>query len=316
MTDLSASERKAVRPGISKETMPVTQSAQYRGFQDKPRSLWSDAWRRLRYSITARIGMVIVAVIVLTAILAPLVDPYNAKLDSDLENARQPPSWAHIMGTDRLGRDIFRRIIHGARLSLSVGLVAVFVAGTGGTILGLVSGYFGGAVDMTIMRVVDILMAFPGMLLAIAIVAVRGTGLFNTMIALSVTGVSGYARLVRSMVLSLRERDYVEAARMVGVRSPRIIFRHILPNSLAPIIVSATMGIGGTILSAAALGFLGLGAQPPAPEWGVMISEGVPFLRQSPHMVFFPGMAIMFTVLGFNLLGDGLRDALDPQMQQ
>ncbi|MFN2133452.1 MAG: nickel transporter permease, partial [Anaerolineae bacterium] len=260
--------------------------------------------------------MVIVAVIVLTAVLAPVVDPYNPKLDSNLENARQPPSWAHIMGTDRLGRDIFRRIIHGARLSLSVGLVAVLVAGTGGTVLGLVSGYFGGAIDMTIMRVVDILMAFPGMLLAIAIVAVRGTGLFNTMIALSVTGVSGYARLVRSMVLSLRERDYVEAARMVGVRNPRIIFRHIFPNSLAPIIVSATMGIGGTILSAAALGFLGLGAQPPAPEWGVMISEGVPFLRQSPHMVFFPGMAIMFTVLGFNLLGDGLRDALDPQMQE
>jgi len=270
----------------------------------------------MRYGVTARIGMVIVGIIVLVAIVTPIVDPYNPKLDSDLENARQPPSRRHIFGTDNLGRDIFRRILHGARLSLSVGLVAVAVSGTGGTILGLVSGYFGGAVDMVIMRLIDILMAFPGMLLAIAIVAARGTGLFNTIVALSVVGVTGYARLVRSMVLSLREREYVVAARMVGVRSPRIIFRHILPNSLAPLIVSATMGIGGRILTAAALGFLGLGAPPPAPEWGVMISDGRPFLRQMPHMVFFPGMAIMFTVVGFNLLGDGLRDALDPQMQE
>jgi peptide/nickel transport system permease protein len=220
------------------------------------------------------------------------------------------------MGTDNLGRDIFRRILHGARLSVSVGVVAVLISGIGGTFLGLVSGYFGGTTDMVIMRVMDILMAFPGMLLAIAIVAARGTGLFNTIIALSVVGVSGYARLVRSMVLSLREREYVDAARMVGVRDPRIIFRHILPNSLAPIIISATMGIGGRILTAAALSFLGLGAQPPTPEWGVMISDGRPFLRTMPHMVFFPGMAIMFTVLGFSLLGDGLRDALDPQMRE
>jgi peptide/nickel transport system permease protein len=294
----------------------VAQSSPNGGFQDKPRSLWRDAWRRLRYSVTARIGMAIVAIILLAAVVTPIVDPYNPKLDSDLPNARQPPSWQHIMGTDNLGRDIFRRILHGARLSLSVGLVAVTVSGTGGTVLGLISGYFGGAVDMVIMRFIDILMAFPGMLLAIAIVAVRGTGLFNTIVAISVVGVTGYARLVRSMVLSLREREYVLAAHMVGVRNPRIIFRHVLPNSLAPIIVSATMGIGGTILTAAALGFLGLGAQPPAPEWGVMISDGRPFLRQTPHMVFFPGMAIMFTVLGFNLLGDGLRDALDPQMQE
>jgi peptide/nickel transport system permease protein len=295
---------------------PETPSAFQGRMHDKPRSLWRDAWRRMRYSITARIGMVVVSIIVLAAVLAPVIDPYNPKLDADLESSRQPPSGEHIFGTDRLGRDIFRRIVHGAGLSLSVGVVAVLVAGTGGTILGLLSGYFGGMVDMVIMRFIDILMAFPSMLLAIAIVAVRGTGLFNTIIALSVVGVTGYARLVRSMVLSIRERDYIEAAHMVGVRSPRIIFRHILPNSLAPIIVSATMGIGGAILTAAALGFLGLGAQPPAPEWGVMISDGVPFLRQTPHMVFFPGMAIMVTVLGFNLLGDGLRDALDPQMQE
>ena len=281
----------------------------------KPRSLWADAWRRLRYSITARIGMVIGSIIILTALLAPVVDPYDPKLDSNLKNSRKPPSAEHIMGTDRIGRDIFRRIVHGASLSLSVGFVAVLTAGIAGTLLGLVSGYFGGWVDMVIMRIMDIMMAFPSMLLAIAIVAIRGNGLFNTIIAISIVGIPGYARLVRSMVLTLREQDFILAARMTGVRTPVIILRHILPNSLSPIIVTATMGIGGAILSAAALGFLGLGAQPPAPEWGVMVSEGVPFLRQNPHMVFFPGMAIMLTVLGFNLLGDGLRDALDPQMR-
>lgn len=281
----------------------------------KPRSLWADAWRRMRYSITARIGMVIGGIIIATALLAPIVDPYDPKLDSDLANSRQAPSSEHIMGTDRLGRDIFRRIVHGARLSLAVGFVAVLTAGIAGTLLGLISGYFGGWTDMIIMRIMDIMMAFPSMLLAIAIVAVRGNGLFNTIIAISVVGIPGYARLVRSMVLSLREQDFILASHMTGVRTWAIILQHILPNSLSPIIVTATMGIGGAILSAAALGFLGLGAQPPAPEWGVMISEGVPFLRQTPHMVFFPGMAIMFTVLGFNLLGDGLRDALDPQMR-
>ncbi len=281
----------------------------------KPRSLWADAWRRMQYSITARIGMVIASIIVLTALLAPIVNPYDPKLDSDLANSRQAPSAQHIMGTDRIGRDIFRRVVHGAGLSLSVGFVAVLSAGIAGTLLGLISGYIGGWTDMIIMRVMDIMMAFPSMLLAIAIVAVRGNGLFNTILAISVVGIPGYARLVRSMVLSIREQDYVLAARMTGTRTPVIILRHILPNSLSPIIVTATMGIGGAILSAAALGFLGLGAQPPAPEWGVMVSEGVPFLRQNPHMVFFPGMAIMLTVLAFNLLGDGLRDALDPQMR-
>lgn len=298
-----------------KETMNLTNSDMEGILARKPRSLWSDAWRRMRYSITARIGIVIVGIIVAIGVLAPVINPYNAKLDSNLENARQKPSIAHIFGTDRLGRDIFRRIIHGASLSLSVGIVAVLSAGSIGTVLGLISGYFGGIVDMVIMRIMDILQAFPAMLLAIAIVAARGTGLFNTVIAISVVGIPGYARLVRSMVLSIREREYVEAARMVGVRSARIIFRHVFPNSMAPIIVSATLGIGGSILTAAALGFLGLGAQPPMPEWGAMIGEGVPFLRQSPHMVFFPGMAVMLSVLGFNLMGDGLRDALDPQMQ-
>ncbi len=210
---------------------------------------------------------------------------------------------------------MFRRIIHGTRVSLLIGFVVVFASGSVGTLLGLSAGYFGKTIDTTIMRLMDILLAFPAILLAISIVAVRGPGLVNTMIAVAVVGVPGYARVVRSVVLSVRERDYVDAARMIGVNNARIMFIHILPNSLSPIIVQMTLGVGGAILFAAALGFLGLGVQPPIPEWGAMISDSIPFLRQSPHMVFFPGMAIMITVLGFNLLGDGLRDALDPQLR-
>jgi len=203
--------------------------------------------------------------------------------------------------------------MHGTRISLTVGFLVVLFTSLAGIALGLAAGYLGGVVDTIIMRLLDVLLAFPSILLAIAIVAVRGPGLTNTMIAVSIVGIPGSARVVRSMVLSLRERDFVVAAQMVGASKSRVMLQHILPNTLSPIIIQATMGIGGAVLFAAALGFLGLGAQPPAPEWGAMISDGLPFLTTSPHLVFFPGMAIMVTVLGFNLLGDGLRDALDPQ---
>jgi peptide/nickel transport system permease protein len=246
---------------------------------------------------------------------APVVDPYEPRTDSNLEIARQSPSVEHPFGTDRLGRDVLRRIVHGIRISLTIGVIVVLASGTAGILLGLSAGYFGGQLDTVIMRLMDVLLAFPAILLAIAIVAVRGPGLANTMLAVAVVGIPGYARVTRSMVLSLRERDYVQAAHMIGARDGRVVFRHILPNSLSPLIVQATLGVGGAILFAAALGFLGLGAQPPSPEWGAMIGDGIPFLRESPHMVFFPGMAIMISVLGFNLLGDGLRDALDPQTQ-
>lgn len=281
-----------------------------------PRSLFGDAWRRLLSSWNGRVGLIVIALIVLIGVFAPIVDPYDPTIDSNLAESRFPPSWEHPFGTDRLGRDMFRRIIHGTRISLTVGFVVVFFSGGVGTALGLIAGYFGGWTDSIIMRIMDVLLAFPAILLAIAIVAVRGASLTNTIIAVAIVGIPGYARVVRSMVLSVREREYIEAARMIGVKNARIIFLHILPNSLSPIIVQATLGVGGAILFAAALGFLGLGAQPPAPEWGAMISDGIPFLRQSPHMVFFPGMAIMVTVLGFNLLGDGLRDALDPQLRE
>jgi peptide/nickel transport system permease protein len=269
--------------------------------------------RRLFASWNGRVGLAVVGFIALVAIGAPIVNPYDPSTDSNLAESRQPPSAQHFFGTDRLGRDMLRRIAHGARISLTVGLAVVAGASAMGVTLGMLSGYLGGKADTVIMRVMDVLLAFPGILLAIAIVAVRGPGLLNTMLAVAVVGIPGYARVMRSMVLSLREREYVVAARMVGTRDRRIMFRHIFPNSMSPLIVQATLGIGGAILFAAALGFLGLGAQPPLPEWGAMISDGIPFLRTDPHMVFFPGFAIMITVLGFNLLGDGLRDALDPQ---
>ena len=280
----------------------------------KSRGLFRDAWRRLMSSTTGRIGLVVVTVIVLVAVLAPILVPYDPYTDSNLANSLNPPSRQYPLGADRLGRSVLRRIVYGANVSLRVGILAVLLSTSVGTVLGLISGYFGRWVDTLIMRTMDIMLAFPGMLLAIAIVAVRGIGLTNTLLAISIVGIPGPARVVRSMVLSIRERDYIDAARMIGARDARIIFRHVFPNTISPIIVGMTMGVGGAILTAAALGFLGLGSPPPTPEWGAMVGDGIPFLIQAPWLVFYPGLAIMLTVLGFNLLGDGLRDALDPQM--
>jgi peptide/nickel transport system permease protein len=281
----------------------------------RSRGLMQDAWRRLLSGWNGRIGLALISLILLIGVFTPIVDPYDARTDSNLAEARKAPSFENPFGTDRLGRDVFRRVMHGTRISLVIGFVVVFVSGSIGTILGLMAGYLGSWIDTLIMRLMDILLAFPAILLAIAIVAVRGPGLFNTILAVVVVGVPGYARVVRSMVLSLRERDYVDAARMVGVSNSRIMFGHILPNSLTPIIVQMTLGVGGAIVFSAALGFLGLGVQPPTPEWGAMIADGLPFLNQAPYLVFYPGMAIMVTVLAFNLFGDGLRDALDPQQR-
>jgi peptide/nickel transport system permease protein len=281
----------------------------------RSRGLLRDAWARLLSSWNGRVGLFLISLTLLVGLLTPIVNPYDPRIDSNLVEARIAPSFAHPFGTDRLGRDVFRRVLHGARISLLIGFVVVFVSGTIGTTLGLVAGYFGGWADTLIMRLRDILLAFPAILLAIAIVAVRGPGLTNTILAVAVVGVPGYARVVRSMVLSLRERDFVDAARMVGVSDTRIMFGHILPNGLTPIIVQMTLGVGGAIVFSAALGFLGLGVQPPTPEWGAMIADGLPLLNQAPYLVFYPGMAIMVTVLAFNLFGDGLRDALDPQQR-
>jgi peptide/nickel transport system permease protein len=279
----------------------------------RSRGLFRDSWGRLLASWNGRVGLALVLFLFLVAIGSPIFYPYDPSTDSNLEESRGTPSLQHPFGNDRLGRDMLRRIMHGSRISLMMGLVVVLGASAAGVLFGMISGYFGGSTDSIIMRLMDVMLAFPAILLAIAIVAVRGPGLGNTMLAVAVVGIPGYARVMRSMVLSLREREFVLAARMVGAKDRQIMFRHIFPNSLSPLIVQATLGIGGAILFAAALGFLGLGAQPPAPEWGAMIGDAIPFLRTEPHMVFFPGIAIMIVVLGFNLLGDGLRDALDPQ---
>jgi peptide/nickel transport system permease protein len=278
--------------------------------------LWSDAWQRLKRSANARVGMAIMLVFVLLGILMPVVSPYNARIDGDLVNRLKAPSAEHLFGTDDQGRDLFRRVLHGANISLRVGIAAVALSLILGSLIGLVAGFFGGLTDSVSMRAMDIMLSFPATLLAIGIVATRGPGLDNTMLAIGVVNIPRYARLARATTLSIKEQDYVMAAHAIGVRSNRIISRHILPNSLSPIIVQSTLSIATAIIEAAALGFLGLGAQPPTPEWGAMLSDGYKYLTVGAWWVLlFPGLAIMLTVLGFNLLGDGLRDALDPRLR-
>ncbi|HEX9118280.1 MAG TPA: ABC transporter permease [Anaerolineae bacterium] len=305
--------------------IPGTQQA--RGRQRS--SLWSDAWYRLRRSPNGRAGMIIVLFLVVVAFVAVAVWPYNARTDGDLPNRLRPPSWAPlgedekpatyftVFGTDDQGRDVFRRVVHGAPISLQVGLVAVSFALVIGSLIGLVSGFFGGGLDNFLMRIMDIMLAFPSILLAIGIVAARGPGLNNAILAVSVVNVPVYARIARSVTLSIREQDYITAATSVGARGSRLILRHVLPNSLSPIIVQGTLSIASAVLEAAGLGFLGLGAQPPMPEWGAMLADGYKYLTIGAWWVLlFPGAAIMLMVLGFNLLGDGLRDALDPRLRK
>ena len=281
-----------------------------------PRSLWRDAWRRLISSPLARLGMVITAFFLLMAIFVPFVFPYNARIDSDLVNQLKPPSRERLMGTDEQGRDVLNRIAQGAQASLGVGLGAVSIAIVSGTLLGLVSGFAGKWIDLFIMFIMDIMLSFPGLLLAIAVVALVGPGLRNALFAIGVVSIPVYARIARSSVLTVKQQEYVTAARCVGSPSGRILFQHVFPNSLSPILVQGTLGIAGAILEIAALGFLGLGQQPPYPEWGAMLADSVKYLTSGAWWVLlFPGLAIMLTVLGFNLLGDGLRDALDPRLR-
>ncbi len=281
----------------------------------KHRSLWADAWRRLVSLNTARLGMVIIGIFVVVSVLVPIVHDYDPTIDSNLRLRLKPPTREHLLGTDNLGRDVLVRLIHGARYSLGVGVISVGIGLSIGGVLGMLAGFFGGWVGKVIMRCMDILLAFPGILLAIAIVAVRGPGLNNTMVAVGVVLIPVYARVARSMVLGAREQEYITAATCAGASGGRILFRHILPNILSPIIVQATLGLATAILSAAGLGFLGLGQQPPKPEWGAMLSDCYKFLSMGAWWVIVPpGVAIMLAVLGFNLMGDGLRDALDPRL--
>jgi len=268
----------------------------------------------MRRNRAAMAGLLVVAVLIFTAIFAPFLAPYNPYIVS-LADRLQPPGGAHLLGTDELGRDVLSRLIYGARVALWVGIVTVVLAGLIGVTGGLVAGYLGGRWDAIIMRVVDVFLAFPVIILAIAIVAVRGPGLTNVLVALALVYWTSYARVSRSTVLLLREEEYTWAARTLGASSPRIMLRHLLPNAIAPLVVLASLGMGNAILAEAALSFLGLGIQPPEASWGSMLNSGVQFLRDSSYLSTFPGLAIFITVLGFNLLGDGLRDALDPRMR-
>ncbi|MDM5297280.1 ABC transporter permease [Bacillus pumilus] len=263
----------------------------------------------------AVLGSVIVCLFLILAIFAPLIAPYGIN-EQSLGERFSAPSAMHWFGTDDFGRDIFSRVVHGARISLWVGFFSVLGSVVLGTLLGLMAGYGGRLLDAVISRVFDILLAFPSILLAIAIVSILGPSLQNALIAIAIINVPTFGRLVRSKVLSIKQEEYVLAAKAVGMSHRRIVLRHILPNSMVPVIVQATLAIGTAIIEAAALGFLGLGAQAPSPEWGKMLADARPYLVQAPWTLIFPGIAIMLTVLGFNLMGDGLRDTLDPKMKK
>lgn len=271
-------------------------------------------WRRFLRQRTAVIAGAVILLVVLVALAAPLVAPYDPAAP-DYENILSGPSAAHPAGTDAYGRDILSRIIWGARISLSVGFISAVLGGVIGTALGLVSGFFGGRTDTLIMRLCDVLLAFPGILLALAVVAVLGPGIANTIYAVAVFSIPIYARVVRGSTLALKQSLYVQAARSIGVPRLTLVLRHILPGTLPAVIVTTSLRIGTAILVAAGLSFLGLGAQPPSPEWGAMLADGRSFLGVADHITLFPGLAIFVTVLGFNVLGDGLRDALDQKLR-
>jgi peptide/nickel transport system permease protein len=264
----------------------------------------------------ARLGLGIVGAFLLVAVVTPLVHDYDPRTDSNLALRLRPPGGAQPFGTDSLGRDILVRVLHGARVSLGLGVSSVLVAAAVGSTLGLVAGYAGRRADLVLMFCMDILLAFPSTLLAIAIVAMIGPGLRNSLLAISLVAIPIYARIARSAVLELREQEFVVAGRALGGAAGRVLLRHIFPNALPPLIVQTTLAVAFAILEAAALGFLGLGAQPPTPEWGAMLADSYKYFTSGAWWVFlFPGLAIMLSVLGFNLLGDGLRDALDPRLR-
>lgn len=264
---------------------------------------------------TAIAALVFLLLLVILSIFGEMIVPYGVD-EYDYSNVLQGPTKAHLFGTDEFGRDIFSRVILGARISLAVGLSSVTVGAVVGTILGLISGYYGGFIDSVIMRICDTLFAFPGTILAIGIMAILGPGIFNVVIAVAIFSAPSFARIVRSSTLSQKESVYVQAAKNLGASDARILFKHILPGAMSEIIVYYTMNIGSSILTASSLSFLGMGAQAPSPEWGLQLSTGRAYVGLNWHMTFFPGLAIFLTVLSFNLLGDGLRDALDPKLTQ
>ena len=309
---------------------PGTVSLETQGRRSGSQSLWLEALGNLRRNPSAIAGMLVIGLLILIALAAPLVathDPILSMIGQPGETGRLQAKApcipllgcedaVHYMGLDLNARDLYSRVVFGTRTSLSVGIITISLSIVSGTLLGLVAGYAGGRTEDVIMRLMDVVMAFPALLLAISIVTILGPGLTNALLGITITFIPQYARLMRASVLSLKEQEFVTAEQAVGAGPLRIVFAHILPNAVTPIIVQGTLGIGTAILDAAALSFLGLGAQPPTPEWGQILSESRNYVFTSPHLVFFPGIAIMVTVLGFNLLGDGMRDALDPRLNR
>jgi glutathione transport system permease protein len=283
---------------------------------ERVRTPWTEFWRKFRKQHVALAAGGFVVALVVLAIFAPFIVPFDAENFFDYDTLNSPPSARHWFGVDPLGRDIFSRLLMGARISLTAGFVSVAVGAVIGTVLGLVAGYYEGWWDRAIMRLCDVLFAFPGILLAIAIVAILGSGMANVIIAVSIFSIPTFARLVRGNTLAQKHLTYVEAARSIGASDTTIVLRHIFPATISAVVVYFSMRIGTSIITAASLSFLGMGAQPPTPEWGAMLNEARSEMMTAPHVALFPAIAIFLTVLAFNLLGDGLRDALDPKIEQ
>lgn len=281
----------------------------------KSRSQLKEIWRRYRKNKAAVLGLVILIAILGIAIFADLIVPYSKCIEQVGADRMQGPSLAHFFGTDEYGRDLFARVIHGSRFSLFIGVATSLMALVFGAVLGASAGYFGGMVDNVICRIIDVFACVPPILLSLAVVAALGTNLRNLIIAITVSCIPGNVRLIRSLVLTVSEQDYIEAARCYGTSTPRIIFRYVLPNAMGPIIVNTTMSISDMILSAAGLSFIGMGIQPPSPEWGALLSNAQTYLFTAPYMLVFPGIFIILSSLAFNLVGDGLTDALDPKLK-
>ena len=281
----------------------------------KKKSQLQEVWGRFKKNRLALFGMVLILLMILMVVLSPLIAPYGFD-EQNYYEIFASPSLQHLCGTDNLGRDVFSRLLYGGRVSLTIGIISVGIGLLCGGLMGALAGYYGGKLDNTLMRIIDILMAIPSVILAISICAALGPGLVNTMIAVGVASIPNYARILRSSILSIKQQEYVEAARAIGASNARIISKHIVPNSLSGLIVQASMGVGRAIISAASMSFIGLGIAPPNPEWGAMLSAGRTYFRDYPHMVLFPGIAIFLAVVSMNLIGDGLRDALDPRLKR
>jgi peptide/nickel transport system permease protein len=283
--------------------------------KSKKRGKLPEIWRRLKKNKTAMLGLVILIIFASLSICADVISPYSRATKQSAKIRLQPPSAEHYFGTDAFGRDVFTRVLHGSRVSLTIGFVTTFISTIIGGLLGATAGYYGGRVDSIIMRIMDIFMCIPTILLALAIIAALGPSMHNLLIAITISSIPSFTRLIRSVILTLVEQDFIESARSYSASDFRIIARYILPNAMGPIIVNATMSIASMLLLAAGMSFIGMGIQPPASEWGAMLSEAREYMRTEPFLLFFPGICILFSALALNLLGDGLRDALDPKLR-